>query len=133
MLRDRVVKQARKYLGVKFLHQGRTRHGLDCVGLAVVVAHDLGITEADEDGYGRVPSGRMMERRLRAECEQIPIDDALPGDLYHMAFDKQPQHIAMVTDHGIIHADNQHGVVEHWLDDTWRKRIRGAYRLPGVE
>lgn len=128
-----ILKQARTYLGVPFLHQGRTVHGLDCIGLAVRVAQDLGLTEADADGYSRVPSGRMMERRLRAECTQIPIEDAMPGDLYHMAFGDQPQHIALVTDHGIIHADNLRGVVEHWLDEQWRARIRGAYQMPGVE
>ena len=28
----------------------------------------------------------MMERKLKEECAQIDIKDALPGDIYHMAF-----------------------------------------------
>ena len=102
-LRRAIVLQARKYLRVPYLHQGRTFNGLDCIGLAIVVSKDLGLCDVDVDGYGRVPSGRMMERKLKEECTKIDIKDALPGDIYHMAFENDPQHIALVTDHGIIH------------------------------
>lgn len=131
--RNQVIDTARDYLGVPYQHQGRTRNGLDCIGLAIVVAHDLGLTDFDIDGYGRVPSGKRMSMQLSAECTKLRNGSAKPGDLLHMAYEKQPQHIALVTDKGIIHADSQRGVVEHRLDSAWRARIRGAYRLPGVE
>lgn len=128
-----VVAAARAYLGVPYLHQGRTRHGMDCVGLVICVAHDLEISDWDIDGYGRVPSGRRMERLIQQHCEKIRACDAQPGDMLHLAYDKEPQHVALITDYGIIHADNQRGVVEHVLDLAGRRRIRGAYKLPRVE
>lgn len=131
--RDEIVAAARRYLGTPFLHQGRTPHGIDCIGLAISVAHELQLTTFDITGYSRVPSGRMMSRLLRTHCTEIGINDAQAGDLFHLAFELDPQHIAMVTDAGfIIHSDNPRGVVEHRLDIKWRRRIRGTYRMPGV-
>lgn len=37
--RERVLAEARALLGVRFMHQGRmAEHGLDCLGLLLVVA-----------------------------------------------------------------------------------------------
>lgn len=127
------MKAARAYLGAPFLHQGRDRRGIDCGGLAICCAKDCRLSDFDIDGYGRVPSGRRMQRILSEQCTEIPISEALTADLYHMAFEDEPQHIAIISRPGyIIHADNMRGVVEHILDDSWRYTIRGAYRLPGV-
>jgi cell wall-associated NlpC family hydrolase len=132
MLRDDIVDAARRYLGTPYVHQGRSAWGLDCIGLVLRVAHDLELSEYNIDGYARVPSGRMMVRLLTQECTPIRANEAKAGDVIHMAFDRQPQHLAVLSDKGMIHADNVRGVVEHRLDDQWRARIRGWYRLPGV-
>lgn len=131
-LREIIVSTARGYLGVPYMHQGRTRHGLDCVGLVLMVAHDLNLSDFDIDHYSRVPSGRMMVRKINEQCSRLKLSEIKPGDLLHIAYEKQPQHLALVTDKGMIHADNLRGVVEHRLDDGWRLKVRGAYRLPGV-
>lgn len=130
--RNSVVAAARSYLRVPYMHQGRTRHGLDCIGLVIRVAHDLGLSTYDIDGYARVPSGMRMARLISEQCKKINVADILPGDLLHLAYDTEPQHLVLVTDMGIIHADSQRGVVEHVLDLSYRRRIRGAYALPGV-
>jgi hypothetical protein len=50
-----------------------------------------------------------------------------------MRFARFPQHIAIVTELGIIHTYAQVGcVVEHALNATWRARIVDAYAFPGV-
>lgn len=132
-----IVEESRKWLGVPYLHQGRTANGLDCIGLAVVVAHALEVSDYDIDGYSRVPSGHMMKRLLSEQMRPIPVEDARMGDFLHLAFSGQPQHIAIITKTNpvyIIHADSVFGkVVEHRLDDKWRARVRGAYRLPGLD
>ena len=130
--RKQVIDTARQYLGTPYVHQGRTARGLDCIGLVIRVGHDLALSDFDIDGYSRVPSGRMMVRLVAEVCESIRPPQALPGDMIHLAFERQPQHLALLTDKGMIHADSQRGVVEHALDAAWRGRIRGWYRLPGV-
>ena len=127
-----VIHAAREYLGVPYKHQGRNRHGLDCIGLVIAVGHDLGLSDFDIDGYGRVPSGRRMARQIAEVCQRIQAQAARNGDMIHLSFTTQPQHLALLTDVGMIHADNTYGVVEHVLDAKWRARIRGWYQLPGV-
>ena len=127
-----VVSHARSFVGVPYLHQGRTRHGLDCVGLVVRVVNDLGISDFDASHYGRVPSGRMMVRVLQDYCDTVKPADLRPGDLVHIAYDKHPQHLAILTDHGMVHADSTHGVVEHTFSDGFRAKMRGCYRFRGV-
>lgn len=48
-----VAEAARKYEGVPVVEGGRSREGLDCVGLVLCVAHDLGLNfPANIQGYG---------------------------------------------------------------------------------
>lgn len=132
--RAEFVAEARTWIGTPFLHQGRTRHGIDCAGVAIKCAHRLGISTFDIDGYSRVPSNGMMRRLLREHTEEIPLANIDIADLLHMAFATEPQHIVIVSSIDpvmIIHADSVVGrVVEHRLDGDWRSKVRGAYRIP---
>ncbi len=128
-----IVACARGYLGTRWHHQGRNRAGLDCVGLVIRVAHDLGLTGYDIDGYGRVPDGRVLRAELDQQMTRIAIEDAREADILLMRFDQHPQHLAMLTDQGIIHAHAMvRRVVEHGLDALWRARIVAAYGWKGV-
>lgn len=131
--REDIVREARAFLGVPYLHQGRTRNGIDCVGLLIVVAHRLGISDFDIDGYSRLPSNRMMQRMMREHLDEITMADVLAGDVVHMAFGMQPHHLAVVTEKqpfSIIHSDAERGrVVEHVIDNDWMTHIRGFYRV----
>lgn len=132
-VRDAIVHEARAWLGVPYLHQGRTRHGIDCIGLLIKIAHSLGLSRFDIDGYSRLPSGRMMSRLMREHMSRLAISEALPGDVLHMSFGMQPQHVAIITKlHpvSVIHADSERGkVVEHVLDAQWMRHVRGVYRV----
>ncbi len=128
-----VVCVARGFLGTPFRHQGRVPgRGLDCAGVIVCAARALGLSGYDVAGYGRLPSGDAMADHLRAAgCRAIEIPS--PGDIYLMRFETNPQHLALVTDIGVLHAYAEIGrVVEHRLDAVWRARIVGAFRLPGI-
>ncbi|HKW82999.1 MAG TPA: NlpC/P60 family protein [Burkholderiaceae bacterium] len=134
-----VVATARKYLGVRWHHQGRSRAGVDCAGLVVCVAHDLGLSEFDTSDYGRLPNGDTMRSLLREHCTELRADALAPGLVALMRFDGEPQHMGIVADyvhggHSIVHALAQRRcVVEHRLDELWRRRIVALYALPGVE
>jgi hypothetical protein len=136
---DQVVAAARSYIGTRWHHQGRNRAGLDCVGLIVCVAHDLGVSDFDSRDYGRLPSADALREGLRAHCIELPVAALAPGLLALMRFEREPQHLAFTADYlygglSIVHALAQsRRVVEQRLDDLWRGRIVALYQMPGVE
>ncbi len=140
-----VVAEARRWLGVPYAHQGRTRAGVDCGGLVGAVAVMLGRVPADwwaaqfdplHAGYGRQPA----LGRLQGICERwmLRMPQARPGDVLLMRFEAEPQHLAIAADyrHGglsMVHALARSGrVAEHRLSPEWAGRIVACYGLPGV-
>lgn len=134
-----IVEDALLWIGTKFGHQKRTR-GLstDCVGVLIGLARGRGLDKLvgfdDFRAYARRPDGNKMKQLLDIFMDRIPISNALPGDAYHMAFDNNPQHIAIVMpENQILHASSDFGkVVMHRLDSKWNYRIRGAYSFKGI-
>ncbi len=124
---------ARQYLGVKFHHQGRQPWALDCGGLLILAAKDLGVELEDVAGYSRMPDGVTLKATMEKQLSHANRKPQ-PNDILLMAFRHNPQHIAIVTDLngglGIIHAyEGVKCVTEHILDDVWLKRIRKVYTL----
>lgn len=129
---------ARHYLGVPFLHQGRDlRIGIDCVGLLVLAARDCelhSLAAHDFTEYQRNPSAQEFERRLRAALGEPASCCPLPGDVVSIDFFGQTRHVGIVgEDSGcltLIHTYNRPAkVIEHGIDDRWRRRITGIYRV----
>lgn len=133
--RETIVAEARSWLGTRFHHQGRAKGmGCDCAGLVIGVGRDLGLMKQyDFRAYGRLPHAGTLEKQVASQLLPINIDDAKPGDVYLMVFEKEPQHLAIATDIGLIHAlALRRKVVEHGIDATWASRIRSAWRFPGI-
>jgi cell wall-associated NlpC family hydrolase len=130
--RQQVVDEARKWLGVRWVHQGRSRAGVDCIGLAIKVAHGLGLSTFDIIDYSRQPDPATMRALMAEHMESVASPQI--GDVLLMRFEKEPQHVAIVTDIGIIHAYAQvRRVVEHRLDSVWQGRVVSAYQFKGIE
>ncbi len=137
MNRDEIIQKAREYLKTPYHHQGRVKgHGIDCVGLVSCVASELGYEHEDYLNYSLWPDGKTLHRLLTQNgLIDIEIEEAVPGDLYLFTFMKKkrwPQHMAIITDIGILHTHSRSdkGVIETQLDDNWRRRIVGAMRFP---
>lgn len=127
-----VVAAARGWLGVPFGHQGRSRRGVDCAGLVICVAAELGLPVADYRAYGRLPRGDTLLRVMRDQCTEY-AGDPVPGTVALMRFEREPQHLAILAGTTVIHAlSTSRRVVEHRLDALWRSRIVGLFALPGV-
>ena len=128
-----IVAAARAAIGTPFRHQGRTLgRGLDCAGLAIHCAQTAGIATYDETDYPRQPGGGRLEAAFdqQPELRRIALPEIAPGDVLLMTFEGQPQHVAIVSEVGIIHAYEPIGrVVEHGLTAFWRARIVRAYRF----
>lgn len=123
-----LVKAARAYLGCPFHHQGRSRHGLDCAGLLVLAYRDLGIELLDLPAYGREPWNDGLRECVESNFRKV-ARPAEPGDILLLRYRREPQHLAIVTDKGMIHTYATVGkVVETNIGPTWIERIVGTYR-----
>lgn len=134
--REKIVAEARTWLGCPFHHQGRVKGaGVDCAGVVIGTADALGLlTDFEDKPYARSPSADQLRTTLKNYMDEIPVNEAKSGDVLLFAFDREPQHVGFMTDIGILHAYAQvRKCVEHSLDETWVKRIRGAYRFKGVK
>lgn len=137
---NEIVSAARSYLNVPWRHQARSRLGVDCVGLVICIARDLGIVPPTFDigGYGREPDGASLIRHLDTRLSRVPRQQLAPGHVVCVAFAKNPQHIGIVGDyvHGglsIIHAASTYGrVLETRLLFSESMRFVSAYELPRV-
>jgi len=134
---NNTVRIAREYLGTPYHHQARVKgHGIDCVGLIVCVARELGVLtpDADVQGYGRVPDGKTLMVHLHKHLKPIAKLDMKPGDVVCVAFDKWPQHVGILGDYvqgglSMIHADNHRGqVIETRLMFSDYMRFVAAFR-----
>ncbi len=134
-----IVKAARAWEGTPFRHQGRGPNYLDCAGLLVVVAAQVGIHTENPKGYKRLPDGVTVNTIMSRNLKRIRNTDIQPGDVVQLEDRQYVCHMGIVTDLngelGLIHAYGKVGVmkvVEHTLDDEWRSRITGAFSFKGI-
>jgi cell wall-associated NlpC family hydrolase len=135
-----LIAQARELVGVPWIHQGRTRLGVDCIGLVVLAAKNAGL---DIFAAARVTPVRRYSREASPElcslvdrcCEKI--DSPIPGCIALFRFPRElyPKHFAIIAENGtMIHAEakSRSRVIEHGYRSLWLKRTDGLYKLPGV-
>jgi cell wall-associated NlpC family hydrolase len=111
---------ARRWIGTPYHHQARSPGvGLDCIGLLICAARELGHVPPDFNvtGYRRVPDGHSLMRHLGEQVTQIAQSDMAPGDYVCLAFDKHPHHVGIIGSYplgglSIIHANSKTGRVE---------------------
>ncbi len=126
---DSFIAAARTYIGVPWQHQGRSRHGIDCVGLLVCVARDLGIPVEDVRAYEREPRAHDLARILRRHCVSVPVAAMRRGDIVLMG--RPSTHVGILTHAhrplGLIHVPTNGACVEVRFDPDIH-RLRAAYR-----
>lgn len=128
------VEACRAYVGTPFRHQGRSRAGIDCLGLVVCAARDVGIEIIDNLNYARRPDYETMNDGLLHHLRKVQQIQA--GDLLWMWWMRsyQPTHLAVVAGDGnVIHACSQgaKAVVEHALPQSWQPQIVSRLRWKG--
>lgn len=137
--RQDIVIEARRWVGVPWRHQGRSQSGIDCAGLVVMVAHDLGLSEFDTTNYGRLPEGDRLLQICQDNLVQQPKTPLMPGQVVAMRFDGNTQHLGIIGTYpvegevSLIHSyANARKCTEHRLDTVWTNRIVEVFDFPGV-
>lgn len=132
---------AKLLLGVRFQHMGRSVRGVDCVGVAVLVARAYGLEVEDNAYYGREPARNnnafLLEDYLARNLGP-PVDRPYAvNDLVLMKLRPRfdPAHVGIVAPHpyglGLVHSYGEVGrVVFHRIDQVWADRITGVYEWP---
>jgi cell wall-associated NlpC family hydrolase len=130
-----IVNIARKYIGIPFVHQGRSSHGVDCLGLLIMVANELNLhgrdglplIAHDNLNYSRTPDAENLFIKL-CTCLTPKIIPEI-GDIALFKIDGNVQHLAIISDYnnnslGLIHAyQTANAVVEHNFSANWQKRL----------
>lgn len=100
---------------------------MDCAGLLVASYAKLGITLVDIAAYGREPWKDGLRTCVEANFQKVEREP-VEGDIVLMRVRREPQHLGIVTDKGMIHSYASVGkVVETTMDSFWRDRIVGVY------
>ena len=128
-----MITEARSYVNCKWRHRGRSRFGIDCIGLMVKSLEASGFKMRDRIDYSRTPHKDGLKFELIDHFGES-VTDIQPGDIALIKWDdqKEPSHVGIVTNidgHlGLIHSCSQTQVSEHNIDSNWRKRIVELYR-----
>lgn len=128
MIADDFILAARSYVSTPFHHGGRLPGvGLDCIGVLVCAAKQVGLPHRDVAAYPLRPNGQLPIE-LDAQLVRVPV--AHPGDVLLMAFDAEPHHVALYTGDTIIHAyASVRRCVEQPMVDAWWSKVHGVYRF----
>ena len=131
-IRTTIIEEARKWIGVRWRHQGRSIHGVDCVGLLVKVAQNCKLTDYDYVTYQRMPKRRMLlEYFTHAQCTEKQNREV--GDILLLNMGPYPCHCAIYCGDTIIHAfAPRKQVIEEPLIEFYEKRLSYVYSFPGV-
>ena len=134
---DAVIAEARRWLGVPWRHQGRTRAGVDCAGLVVMVAKALKQTDYDNTSYGRRAHGQDFVRHFQAGMDAVRVSEARPGDVLVFADYAYPCHCGILSEKlsqpHLLHAHiTRRKVVEEPYIGEWPAKVKFAFRFRGM-
>lgn len=101
---DLVADRAEEWIDVPFHDQGRIRAGVDCKGLPVGIAAELGFPEAQSIHAlaGDYETAKPPVQRLRAGLAELFDRASEPrrGDLLLLQCNGRPQHLAIYAPKG---------------------------------
>jgi cell wall-associated NlpC family hydrolase len=134
--REDVIAEARKWIGTRWVHQGRSVHGVDCAGLVLMVGQALGLPCEDMLGYRRSPDGLLFRQHIvnQTTFEAQPR----PGSIALLREAKFPTHTGIfATDNEgnltLIHAYMPYGkVMEEQFIHDWPEKLVGVRNYMGM-
>lgn len=120
-----------KYVGIPYVHKGRSTSGLDCYGLILLVyREEFGIMLCDylyDDPAKSSPKSVMDEGMSNAVWSPVPHEQL--GDVAVYSLMGNPFHTTMILPRGyMLHCMCQSGVVIERTSSSWTSRRLGVFR-----
>lgn len=138
--RQDVVNEARTYLDIPWRHQGRTVHGIDCAGLILCVGRKLGVMPQDYDvqGYSRRPNQFQFIAAFREHMDELPLQDAQPGDAVTFIDGPYPCHVGILTErNGVLYFVHAYAgcrkTIEQPYQGEWLAKATHAFTYRGLK
>ena len=135
---NEIVSVAKGLIGVRYRHQGRNQSGLDCVGLVILTAHLLGLSDQDMTAYSRRPNVAEFDACMaKVGFTQIRNEELAHGDLVRLNTLGWPIHACVyeIDDRGqewYIHAYLPHKqVTRNPFTDLVKRDMSSVWRFPG--
>ncbi len=139
-----IISEAREWIGTPFHFNQRLKGvGVDCGNLVAGIALNVGLIEGpvntpsfSADWQSHTTEERICNLLESFGCTQIPIEEALPGDILTFNIGRGTRvqaHLAVkVTETRIVHATNvgTNAVVETELSGSLLSRLGRVYRFP---
>lgn len=136
-----LVASARGLIGVPWRHMGRTKQGVDCIGMILLAGWNIGVdftSWARDRRYSREAAPDLL-REVSLVCKPVPLELRVPGSMVCFRFpgERWPRHVALLTEsETIVHSEMrkraqvlEHGYRAQWVT-TWTDSI---WLLPGID
>lgn len=142
MTRERIVEEARRWIGTPYCHQASTLGaGADCLGLLRGVWRALYGNEPEAppaytSDWAEPQREEALWTAARRHLVPKPVSECLEGDvlLFRMREGAIAKHlgiaVATVPAASFVHAYQGHGVVESALTEPWRRRAVACFAFP---
>jgi len=134
---ETIVAAARDYVGVPWRHLGRSRTGVDCIGLVLLAAREVGVELPDPAPYAREPQGTRLLEGILGHATRVA--EASQGDVLLFRMGLYGGHVGIASVHpawgvpACLHAyAPRRQVVEQPMDAELRAGMLGAFRLPAL-
>ncbi|WP_424968939.1 NlpC/P60 family protein [Dinoroseobacter sp. S76] len=139
---DRIVQEARLWLGTPYIHQGSVRGaGADCLGLLRGVWRGVYGAEPEEvppytADWSEPQREEILWEGAKRHLREKGVDDVAIGDvlLFRMRAAGVAKHLGIQSRTGasprFIHAYSGHGVTESPLSAPWARRIAARFAFP---
>lgn len=143
---NKILKVAKSWLNTKFHYGGRVKinnqnnGGIDCIGLILKIGEEINSTYngkniimLDQTNYSKFSNDFEMKKFLDKYFIKIKEKDVKIGDIVYVNFNNSLEHVAIISDVGLIHCYVEaRKVVEHSLSQYWKDKIKCFYRYPNL-
>lgn len=98
MTRDELVAEARTYIDVRFKMHGRTKTGVDCIGLLIAVAKAFGQEIEDRLDYSmKNPFEVELNKHLHKHSNAARMSPLRHGEIVKFRQSIVPMHVGIIT------------------------------------